>query len=292
MRPETKAILKKIAYYLWDGILGSDNDHTYYPWILLTRNGEEFSIRICPPKDKIDDYRKALNAMRAYNVLTCDVHFDKFKIVDSNTPIASPLGQYDLSQLQTYFVVTKFDTVRFIDFCYKFEIKLQDEAKIHTAQLIIGSNYNPLVIIDGKRYEYGHLYESTMTKLMRIALYRSEEDITIEKIKDFSNNPQLISEAIDGAEFDVRINNGIRTDYYDRKEYPKELEYFFDIKDEFIRGKKEISIDDEDMQILIRGAEKSRKKKRKNTKKKVADKEKDTQTKQKNTNGKKSIVTK
>ena len=116
MRPETKVILKKIAYYLWDGILGNDNDHTYYPWILLAKNSENFSIRICPPKDKLDDYRKALNAMRAYNVLTCDVHFDKFKSVNPKAPIANSFGQYDLSQMETYFVITNFDTVRFIDY--------------------------------------------------------------------------------------------------------------------------------------------------------------------------------
>ena len=127
---------------------------------------------------------------------------------------------------------------------------------------------------------------------MRIALYRSGEDITIEKIKDFSNNPRLISEAIGGAEFDVRINKGIRTDYYDRKEYPGELELFFDITDDFIRGKKEILIDDEDMQILIRGAEKSPKKKRRNNKKKVVDKEKTSRTKQKDATDKNSVTIK
>lgn len=252
MRPETKAILKKIAYYLWDGILGAeDNEDIFYPWIRISKEEPSLSIRLTPPSEKFDDYRKAMNAFQAYSVLSYTIGIDDVKYTGGENAV-DIIKELDFSEAKKYFIISRLDTVRFIDFCHKFEIKLQDVAKFHTARLIIDNDYNPVIIIDGKRYEYKRLYGTNTAKIFRLALFYSDVDLTITKLNDLSDNPKKTSKALGGDGFHNDIKENIWAECFNRREYPKVFEFFFDIQKTYIRGIKEIQIDDEDMLTLVK----------------------------------------
>lgn len=242
MDEETYLELQRIAYHFWDDILGDDSK--YNPGFHnIVGNSTQQVLPKGVPEKHFKEWFRAMNAMSAYNVLDYDVEM----VTDEN---GNPYGDI------FYYMITNFNSERFIDFCFKLGIKLQENAKLHTVKLAIGDDNIPTVIVDDKkRYIYGKRNESDFIRILKIALAYGKRVLTVNDVVDLCKKTDIQNRILGGQELRMAKSQGFVRDFARKNTFPENLlQYFFVILDKKITAHSPLRVDDVELKEILEGS--------------------------------------
>lgn len=242
MDTETYTMLKRIAYHFWDDIL--DDDRKFNPGFhnLTTNDTVQPFFRPVPENHRREWFR-VMNAMEAYGVLECKVEMD----LDEDFNPYSHIFCYKISN---------FNYEKFIDFCFKLGIKLQETPKLHTVKLAIGDDNTPIVTVDGKKqYVYKTRNEAPFLRVLKIALAYSKHVLSVDAIINLCKRTDIQNRILGGQELDIDKDKRLVHDFVRKSQIEQNLlQYFFVILEKKIVAHSPLRVDDEELKEILEGS--------------------------------------
>lgn len=242
MDVETYNMLKRIAYHFWDDIL-NDNSKTNPGFHNLIDNDTTYPFLRAVPEKQQTEWFRAMNAMRSYGVFDYEVELD----LDENFNPYSHMFCYKISD---------FNYERFVDFCFKFGIKLQEDPKLHTVKLAIGDDNTPIVTVDGKKkYAYKTRNEAPFLRILKIALAYSGHVLSVNSVVDLCKRTDIQNRILGGQELGVSKKQGFVRDFARKSQIEENLlQYFFVILNKKIVAHSPLRVDDEELKEILKGS--------------------------------------
>lgn len=262
MDAETNTELKLIIARLWADIEeGFDEIPRELFWWNISRDPAEpdkerpsGGFRLPVPTKHRASWLKAMNILNRFDV------FCFCLLTDDGQFIQYP-SLKNLSIDELYYTITDFSMDKFLSFCDRFGFDLtQPMLKAHKAYLKIEVDNTPIIAVDNKKYYLPPLHDTTLVKMLKIALlpFLRETPLNKNSLNREGNNPDIVEQFLGGEKFHLGDNVNRLRKYRSEINFPEILDIFYLLTDTTVVGRREILITDEQLEEIQKLADYSK----------------------------------
>ena len=259
MDEDTYTELRKIAAKFFDDIQEGYEviPRELFWWQMVndspTKDGNnptsgEFKLQV-PSKNRLA-WCKAMNILCGYGVLY-------FCLLSEDNSLLRVKYTEEALDLDLYYTVSSFSRPKFFDFCKEFQISLLSPIeRTYTASLRITRDNIPIVRVGNREYHFPKQSQSTLIKMLKIALLPSNRDLPLDKTKLNSEGKkeEIVDQFLGGSELNIG-GNIKRLDEYGRKsKFPSALKDFYVLTEKMIVAKSFVKIDEQRLKAIKSGS--------------------------------------